>query len=144
MPAKVEEVEHYFNHLRETEEDEDFDILCELYADDVLIKGRKYQAMSPEEVMRQLDHLTVDQQQKLKTTFKKYKRVFDGTLGRHPTAKIDIKLIPGAKPIYQSPYPVSFKRKALFQRELDNMIADGVFTCIGESEWGSFQRKMEE
>ena len=135
-PTKVDEVEQYFNHLRETEEDEDFDIFAELYADDVLIKDRKYQAVSPEEVVRQLDHLTVDQRQKLKTTFEKYKRVFDGTLGKHPTAKIDIELIPGAKPIYQSPYPVSFKRKALFQRELNNMIADGVFTRIGESEWG--------
>ena len=44
--------------------------------------------------------------------------------------------MPNAKPIHQNPYPVSFKRKGLFQRELNNMIADNIFTQIGESEWG--------
>ena len=96
----------------------------------------------------QLDHLTSQQKQQLQVVFEKYKRVFDGTLRKHPTAKIDIEVVPNVKPIYQNPYPVLFKRKALFQRELNNMIADGLFTQIGESEWGfpasSYQRKMEE
>ena len=61
--------------------------------------------------------------------------MFNGTLGKHPTAKINIQLVPGAKPIYQQPYPVSFKRKPLFDRELKNMIKDGVFTKIGDSKW---------
>ena len=47
-----------------------------------------------------------------------------------------IELVPNAKLIYQNSYPVSFKRKVLFQRELNKMIADGVFTRIGELEWG--------
>ena len=118
------------------EEEEDSALFFELYADDVVIKDRKYQAVSPEEVVTQLDHLNQEQKSLLKSVFEKYKRVFDGTLGKHPTAKIDIELIPGAKPIYQNPYPVSFKRRKLFQRELDNMISDGVFSPIGESEWG--------
>ena len=145
-PAKGKEVEHYFNQLYKAEEDKDFDILCKLYADDVLINDRKYQAVSPEEVVCQLEHLTADQQQKLKQAFKNSKKVFDGTLGKHPTAKINVELIPGAKPIYQSPYAVSFKQNALFQRELNNMILDGVFTQIGESEWGflSFIPKKED
>ena len=126
--------DHYDAYLLQ-EEEEDAS-LFEVYADDVLIKDRKYQAVSPEEVVRQLNHLSVQQKQRLKLVFEKYKRVFDGKLGKHPTAKIDIELVPNAKPIYQNPYPVSFKRKALFKRELDNMIADGVFTRIGESEWG--------
>ena len=57
-------------------------------------------------------------------------------MGKHPTAKIDIELMPGAKLMYQNPYPVLFKCKPLFDRELSNMIAHGVFTRIGESEWG--------
>ena len=113
-------------HLSQ-EEEEDF-LLFEAFADDILIKDRKYQAVSPEEVVVQLHHLSKQQRQLLKLTFEKYKRVFAGKLGKHPTAKIDIELVPNAKPIYQNPYPVSFKRKPLFQRELNNMIADGVFT----------------
>ena len=68
--------------------------------------------------------------------FEKYKKVFDGTLGKHLTAKIEVESIPGAKPIDHNPYPVSFKRKVLFERELNSMIADRVFIWIRESEWG--------
>ena len=118
------------------EEEEDYTILFEMYADDIVIKDRKYQAVSPDEVVQQLNHLNDQERQQLKTVFEKYKTVFDGTLGKHPTAKIDIELIPNAKPIYQNPYPVSFKRKPLFQRKLNNMIEDGVFTPIKESKWG--------
>ena len=130
--SPVQQLHNHFLH----EESEDFDIIAELYADDIVIKDRKYQAVTPDEVVRQLPHLSQDQKNKLKLVFEKYKTVFDGKLGKHPIAKIDIELIPGAKPIYQNPYPVSFKRKPLFDRELNNMIADGVFTKIGESEWG--------
>ena len=132
---KTSYMEQYYNHL-ESEEEEDYELIAELYADDIVIMDRKYQAVSPEEVVQQLNHLTPQQKTQLQSVFEKYKRVFDGTLGKHPTAKIDIQLIPNAKPIYQQPYPVSFKRKPLFDRELNNMIKDGVFTKIGESEWG--------
>ena len=118
------------------EELEDSTLLFEVYADDVIIKDQKYQAVSPAEVVQQLNHPIHHQKEQLQAVFKKYKKVFDGTLSKHPTAKIDIELILGAKPIYQNPYPFSFKRRELFKRELNNMIANGVFTHIEESEWG--------
>ena len=107
------------------EEAENYAILFEMYANDILIKNQKYQAVSPDEVVQQLKHLTPRQQKLLlKAVFGKYKTVFDGTLGKHPTTKIDIELFQNAKPIYQNSYPAPFKRKALFQQELNNMIAD--------------------
>ena len=42
------------------EEEEDY-ILFEAYADNIIIKDRKYQAVLPEEVVNQLDHLDKDQ-----------------------------------------------------------------------------------
>ena len=132
ISSRTSTSQHLEEHLC-AEESQDYAII----SDDVVIKDRKYQSVSPEEVVTSLDHLTTDQKQQLKTVLKKYKKVFDGKLGgKHPTAKIDIELLCGAKPIYQNPYPVSFKRKVLFKRELKNMISDGVFTPIGESEWG--------
>ena len=133
--SRINQVEILHNQFS-AEESEDYDIFAELYADDIVIMDRKYQAVMPDEVVRQLPYLNTQQKSKLKMVFEKYKTVFDGTLGKHPTAEIDIQLVPGAKPIYQNPYPVSFKRKPLFDQELSNMIADGVFTKIGESEWG--------
>ena len=96
-------------YLLEEEEEEDYSILFEVYADDVIIKDGKYQAVSPDEVVNQLTHLTVEQKRLLHDVFEKYKMVFDGTLGKHPTAKIDIELVPGSKPIYQNPNPVPFR-----------------------------------
>ena len=97
---------------------------------------RKYQAVSPDEVVQQLNHLNNQQKTRLKAVFVKYKRVFDGTLGCHPTVEIDIELVPGAQPIYQRAYPVPYQKQELFNRELYKMIRDGVFRRIGESKWG--------
>ena len=130
MSLKTNYIKQYYSHL-EAEEDKDYELLAELYANDVVIMDRKYQAVSPEEVVQQLDHLTSHQKNQLQSVFEKYKKVFDGTLGKHPTAKIDIQLVPNAKPIYQQPYPVLFKQKPLFDCKLNNMIKDGVFTKIG-------------
>ena len=95
-------------YIQELEEDlllfEAF--MAELYTDEIMDK--KYQAVSPEEVIQELDHLDKAQKNKLKAVFEKYKRVFDGTLGCHPTVEIDIELVPNAIPIYQRPYPVPF------------------------------------
>ena len=86
--------------------------------------------------VQQLNHLNSSQKTQLQAVFEKHKRVFDGTLGCHPTAEIDIELVPGAKPIYQRPYPVPFQKQEQFNKELKSMIADGVFRSIGESKWG--------
>ena len=40
------QVENYILHLQE-EEDEDFDLLAELYADDIVIMDRKHQSFTP-------------------------------------------------------------------------------------------------
>ena len=66
-------LDSYYNHL-DDEVDKDFDLLAELYADDIVIMDRKYQAVSPEEVVQQLDHLTKGQKVQLKATFKNIRR----------------------------------------------------------------------
>ena len=73
---KTTYMKQYYNHL-ESEEEEDFKLLAELYADDVVIMDRKYQAVSPEEVDHHLNHLTLQQKNQLQALFEKYKRVFD-------------------------------------------------------------------
>merc|ERR1711884_229864 len=53
--------------------------MAELFTDAIM--DRKYQAVSPEEVIQELTHLDDNQKVKLKAVFEKYKKVFDGTLG---------------------------------------------------------------
>ena len=79
-------LDSYYNHL-DDEADEDFDLLAELYADDIVIMDRKYQAVSPEEVVQQLHHLTKAQKAQLKATFEKYKRSLMVPLASTPRPK---------------------------------------------------------
>jgi len=130
----LQHVEQYITYYQ-LEEEEDLLLLSELFTD-AIIMDMKYQAVSPQEVVDQLDHSKGVEKKKLKSVFERYTTVFDGTLGCHPTAEIDIELVLEASPIYQRPYPVPFQKRELFNRELNNMIADGVFYKIGESKWG--------
>ena len=85
--------------------------MTELCVDDVIIVERKLQPVLLLKVVKQLDCLTITLQetQLVKAVFKKNQIVFDGTLSKHQTAKIDIKCILGSKANLQNPY--SFKRK---------------------------------
>ena len=69
--------------------------------------------------------------------FSKYMQVFDGKLGHYKKRKINLQLIPGARPYSRrQPYPVPFQQKELFQNKLVAMIADYVLKqVIGLSEW---------
>ena len=99
---------HEIEQFYQQELEEDLLIMAELFSNEIM--DRKYQAVSPEEVVQQLDHLNTQQRTRLKAVFEKYKRVFDGTLGCHPTVEIDIELVPGAQPIYQRAYPVPYQK----------------------------------
>ena len=57
----------------------------EVFADEIL--DRKYQSVTPKEVVDTLDHLSQNEKEQLETVLNKYTTVFDGKLGRHPTAK---------------------------------------------------------
>ena len=71
--------------------------------------------------------------------FEKYKTLFDGTLGKHPTAKIDIELLLGLSPSVRIYIQFLLKHNKHFNKEGENMIADGIFTRIGEFKWGFSQ-----
>ena len=101
------------------------------------IKDRKYEAVTPQEVVDQLTHLTRDQRRKLHKILSKYSTVFDGKLGCHPTAKIHIELRAGSQPHWQKPwYTVPFHRQPPFSKELASLVKDGVLIPIGSSKWG--------
>ena len=85
----------------------------EVFAEEIM--DQKYQSVTPKEVVDTLDHLSQTEKKQLETVLNKYTRVFDGRLGRYPTAKISIELKPGSRPIWQKPYPVPFQKKTTFE-----------------------------
>ena len=72
------------------------------------IKARKYQAVSTDEVIAQLDHLTGGQKQLLKKVLDKHTVLFDRKLGCCTGDKVHLELIDNAKPFWKRAYPVPF------------------------------------
>ena len=68
----------------------------ELFNDEIL--NRKYQSVNPKQVIDEQNYLNQDQKQLLYHVLSKYRSVFDGKLGHHPTARIHIELKPGSSP----------------------------------------------
>lgn len=86
------------------------------------ISGRKYQAISPDEVIAQLDHLTGGQKRLLKEALDKYTVLFDGKLGCYTGDKVHLELIDNFKPSWKRAYPVSFTKEEAYKDELDAMV----------------------
>ena len=74
---------HEIEQFYQQELEEDLLIMAELFSDEIM--DRKYQAVSPEEVVQQLDHLNTQQRTRLKAVFEKYKRAVSYTHLTLPT-----------------------------------------------------------
>ena len=88
----------------------------ELFADEIL--DRKYMAISAQEVVDSLYHLTAADKKQLLKVLERYQGFFDGTLGKYPTAKSSIELKPGAEPSWIKPYQVPYKIREAFHKEI--------------------------
>ena len=106
-------------------------------AEPIKILERNYQSVTASEVTDAQTHLKTTEKHQLHQLFSKYLSIFDGKLGHYRKRKINLQLIPGARPYSQRrPYPVPFQRKKLFHEELIAMLADGVLERVeGLSEW---------
>jgi hypothetical protein len=79
-----------------------YDPTC--YATEIL--DAKYKKVEVDEVINQLNHLTLEQKEDLKKVLKEPTKLFDGTLGDYPHRKFHIDLVPGAIAKHARPYPV--------------------------------------
>ena len=97
----------------------------------------KYEKADLELFAEEQTHLSKEQQHDLLQLWRKHKKLFDGLLGKYTGEKMHIDLLPGAKPHYSRPYPVTRDKATLFKDELDRMERMGVIEPTGESEWGA-------
>ncbi len=63
--------------------------------------------------------------------------MFDGTLGVYPHWKFHIDLLPDAKPKHLRPYAIPRIHLEAFKKELMHLVAIGILSPQGASEWGS-------
>jgi hypothetical protein len=66
----------------------------------------KYEKANVQDVANHQTHLTKEQCDGLHTLFKKQTKLFSGKFGSYSFKKIDLELLPNAKPIHAKPYPV--------------------------------------
>jgi hypothetical protein len=88
------------------QEDEEFfgDDFLDAYATPIM--DAKYEEMDVEEVADGQKHLTPAQREDLQALFRRYRKLFDGSLGVYPHKKCHIELEPNAEePVFARQYP---------------------------------------
>ncbi len=101
------------------------------------IKHAKYEPTNGVTVAMQQTHLQPHQRRELANVLKKYNKLFDGELRVYPHRKFHLDLKEGAKPVHQRPYAVPRHNLEVFRKELDHLVAIGILSCTGASEWGA-------
>jgi hypothetical protein len=79
----------------------------------------------------------VAQKEDLRKVLRDFPKLFNGTLGVYPHRKFHIDIMPGAKPKHVRPYAIARIHREAFKKELDHLVAIGVLSSTGTSEWGS-------
>jgi hypothetical protein len=110
-----------------------YDQTC--YATEIL--DAKYEKVEIDEVINQLNHLTLEKKEDLRKVLKEHTKIFDGTLGVYPHKKIHIDLVPGAISKHARPYPVPVIHLNAFKKELLYLVEIGVLSLQGASEYAS-------
>ena len=95
------------------------------------IKESSYNSQSIEDVVSSCTHLNKSQQQDLLHILHKYKKLFNGALGKYPNKQVHLELLPEATPHQSHPYQIPKAHMKVFKAELDRLVCIGVLepTC---------------
>jgi hypothetical protein len=74
----------------------------------------KYDKADVKTISLQQNHLTPSQQEELQTILSGWTKLFSGELGHYPHKKMDLELLPSAKPIHAKPHPIPRKQLVIF------------------------------
>ena len=97
----------------------------------------KYAPADLEEIVKEIKHLTHEEQGQLLTLLTKYEDLFDGSLGTWKTEPIELELKPESIPYHARPYPVPHSQEKKLKQEIERLVGYGVLRKVNRSEWGS-------
>jgi len=81
--------------------------------------------------------LSLSQKATLLKLLKKFKTLFDGSLGTWETKPVELQLKdPNTKPVYIKPYPVPKSREVQLKEECKRLVQQGILRKVNHSEWG--------
>ena len=90
-----------------------------------------------DEYVKELQYLSVEEQQQLSEVLNQFPTLFGGGLGRLNIPPIDLKLKPGAQPYHARPYPVPQSLYPTTKKEMGRLTDINVFDRNSESEWAA-------
>ncbi len=110
-----------------------YDSTC--YAAEII--DAKYEKVEANEVINQLNYLSLEQNKNLRKVLRKHTKLFSGKLGVYPHRKFYIDLVPGVIAKHARPYPVPVIHLSTFKNELLHLMEIGVLSLQGANELAS-------
>ena len=101
------------------------------------ILDAKYEAADLEQICREADYLSTDEQDKLIALLRKYETLFDGTLGQWNGEPYEIDLQPDAKPYHAKAFPIPRVHMETLKLEVQRLCEAGVLKKVNRSEWAA-------
>ena len=99
------------------------------------ILDAKYVPADLNELCKNQEHLSLEEQKQLQTLLTKYEDLFDGTLGHWNGEDYDIELKPDVQPYHARPYPISKAYEQTLKKEVDRLCKLGVLKKVNRSQW---------
>ena len=84
-----------------------------------------------------LSHLSVEQQQQLKSLLNQYPRLFSNTIGKYKNAQVHISIDENITPIHARPYSIPQKQIHKFKEELTHLVNQKILRKCGATDWCS-------
>ena len=101
------------------------------------ILDAKYQKADLDQEVDNMDHLSKGEKKKLLKLLKKYKRLFDGTLGKWKGTPYKISTKEGINPHHARPFSVPKIHELTLKSELDRLVRADILKKVNRSEWAA-------
>ena len=97
----------------------------------------KYKPADLDKVIKEAQHFSKSEHKILHRLLKRFKTLFDGTVGKWHGVKADIKLKEGGTPYHAKPYPVPKAHEKTFKMEVAQLCKINILKKSNYSEWAS-------
>ena len=101
------------------------------------IMDAKYEPADIPQIVKDVKHLTTDEQDKFLKLLMKYETLFDGTLGNWKGTSYDIDLKPEVDPYHARSYPIPKVHYSALRLEVERLCEIGVLKRVNRSEWAA-------
>ena len=97
----------------------------------------EYKKINSKSIIMNVNQLKDKQKNSLLELLQKFKKRFDGTLGKYTGYDYTIELKEDVKPYHTKPFPIPKIRELTLKKKINRLIKIGVLTKINNSQWAA-------